>query len=146
MSSPSDRPQGAPDTQASAPDPGRWNDTQVEQIIGNLLRAGVFLAATVTFIGGVLYLWRYGALHPDYRLFRGEPAELRSVGGTLRFALEGRRRGIIQVGILLLIATPIARVVFSTYAFARERDRLYVGLTLVVLAILLYSLFWGHIG
>ena len=55
-------------------------------------------------------------------------------------ALQGRGRGIIQLGLLLLIATPIARVVFSVYAFARQRDRTYVLVTLVVLAVLLYSL------
>jgi Protein of unknown function (DUF1634) len=41
---------------------------------------------------------------------------------------------------LLLLATPVARVVFSIAAFALERDRMYVGITLVVLAILAYGL------
>jgi uncharacterized membrane protein len=121
-----------------------WGDTQVEQVIGHLLRTGVIMAAVVVMIGGIVYLAHYGLSHPDYRLFRGEPTELRSVSGTFQFALAGRRRGIIQFGLLLLIATPIARVVFSVYAFARERDWLYVGLTLVVLAVLLFSLFFSH--
>jgi uncharacterized membrane protein len=47
----------------------------------------------------------------------------------------------MQLGLLLLIATPIARVMFSAVAFAMERDRMYVGFTLIVLAVLLYSLF-----
>jgi len=48
--------------------------------------------------------------------------------------------GIIQLGLLLLIATPVARVAFSVVAFAAERDWLYVAITLIVLAILIYSL------
>ena len=50
-------------------------------------------------------------------------------------------RGIIQLGLLLLIATPVARVVFSVIGFVRQRDFVYVVLTLIVLAVLLYSLF-----
>jgi uncharacterized membrane protein len=41
---------------------------------------------------------------------------------------------------LLLMATPIARVALCAFAFFEQRDRLYVGVTLVVLAVLLYSL------
>ena len=47
----------------------------------------------------------------------------------------------MQLGLLLLIATPIARVMFSAVVFAIDRDRMYVGFTLLVLAVLLYSLF-----
>jgi uncharacterized membrane protein len=48
---------------------------------------------------------------------------------------------IIQLGILLLIATPVARVAFALVAFAIERDRLYVAVSLIVLAVLLFSFF-----
>ncbi|HLV81704.1 MAG TPA: DUF1634 domain-containing protein [Chthonomonadaceae bacterium] len=121
-----------------------WTDQQVEEIIGRLLIAGVLLAAVIVAGAGLLYLARHGAEPPHYRLFQGEPADLRSVRGAFDDALAGHSRGMIQVGLLLLIATPIARVVFSVFAFFRERDRLYVGITLVVLAVLLYSLFASH--
>lgn len=58
-------------------------------------------------------------------------------------ALELRSRGIIQLGLLLLLATPVARVAFSIYAFAHQRDLTYVFITSIVLAILLYSLASG---
>jgi uncharacterized membrane protein len=122
-----------------------WGDTQIEVIIGNLLRVGVTLSAVLVFVGGVLYLYKYGAVRPHYRIFRGEPEVIRSIPAVVRFALAEHSRGIIQAGLLLLIATPVARVVFSVYAFARERDWLYVGVTLLVLAILLYSLVWGKV-
>jgi uncharacterized membrane protein len=118
----------------------RWGDAQVEEIMGNLLRTGVMLSAAVVLIGGFLYLVRYGGEQPGYHLFHGEPQELSSVQGTLYFTLHGHRRGLIQVGLLLLIATPIARVIFSVYAFLRERDYLYLAITLVVLSVLAYSL------
>jgi uncharacterized membrane protein len=66
------------------------------------------------------------------------------MSGIVRDALTLRGRGIIQLGLLLLIATPVARVAFSVAAFAFQRDRLYVVVTLVVLAILLYSLTSGQ--
>lgn len=120
-----------------------WTDEQVERIVGTLLRSGVIIAALVVLVGGILYLIRYGATSPDYRVFRGEPANLRSVSGIVRGALSFRSRGVIQLGLLLLIATPVARVIFSVFAFALQRDRIYVIVTLIVLAVLIYSLAGG---
>ena len=57
----------------------------------------------------------------------------------------GRRRDLpVQLGLLLLIATPIARVVLAAVGFAFERDRMYVVVSLIVLAVLLFSLL--HVG
>jgi uncharacterized membrane protein len=122
-----------------------WTDKDVEQILGILLRTGVILAAVVVLIGCFFYLARHGSEPANYQAFRGEPAELRSLRGIIEDALALRARGIIQLGLLLLIATPVARVIFSVFAFARERDYTYVFLTLVVLAILTYSLVFGGI-
>jgi uncharacterized membrane protein len=121
-----------------------WTDEQAEQIIGNLLRAGVLAAALLVLVGGVLYLAHYGGQQPQLAGFHGEPSNLRSPSGVVKDALEGRRRGLIQLGLLLLIATPIARVAFSVVVFARQRDRLYVGVTLFVLAVLIFSLAGGR--
>jgi uncharacterized membrane protein len=121
-----------------------WTDEQVEQILGNLLRAGVVIAAFVVAIGGAMYLAEYGTALVDYHDFHGEPEELRHPAGILVGASALRTRGVIQLGLLLLVATPVARVIFSVFAFARERDWLYVLLTLIVLGVLLYSLFAAH--
>jgi uncharacterized membrane protein len=118
----------------------QWTDRNVEEIVGNLLRVGVIVAGVVVSIGGAVYLVRHGMEHADYHVFRGEPTDLRSVRGIVQSAVHGRGRGIIQLGLLLLIATPIARVAFSMFGFAAERDRMYVGFTAIVLAVLLYSL------
>ncbi len=121
--------------------PGRsWTDQRMENILGNLLRAGVLLSALVVSIGGAIYLWRHGHSPVNFRVFRGEPADLRDVRGIIRDAVGLHARGIIQLGLLLLIATPIARVAFSIFGFAQERDRMYVVFTVIVFLILLYSL------
>jgi uncharacterized membrane protein len=125
--------------------PGKPGDERVEQVMGNLLRAGVILAAAVVLLGGVVYLSRHGGERVDLRVFRGEPADLRSPAGIVADVLEFRGRGIIQFGLLLLIATPVARVAFSVFAFLWERDYTYVVLTLVVLGVLLGSLFVGFL-
>jgi uncharacterized membrane protein len=116
------------------------SDQQMDDFIGIILRVGVALAALVVLVGGVLYLHRYGNTFPDYRVFHGEPSDLRSVGGILRDVPVFRSRGIIQCGLLLLVATPLVRVAFAVVAFALQRDRTYVTVTLIVLSVLLYSL------
>jgi uncharacterized membrane protein len=121
----------------------RWSDERVDALLGGLLRTGVLLAAAIVALGGALYLAKYGAGTPAYGEFRGEPADLRSVGGIVRAALELRGRGLIQLGLLVLIATPVARVGFSMYAFFRQRDWKYVVITGVVLGLLVASLSGG---
>jgi uncharacterized membrane protein len=113
----------------------------MEVILGNLLRAGVLLSAAVVLSGACIYLSHHAHEPADYRIFRGEPSEFRTIPGVIQSVINGRGRGLIQLGLLLLIATPIARV-----AFAIERDRMYVAFTLIVLAILLYSLLGSGLG
>ena len=123
----------------------QWTDQNVEGWIGNLLRVGVTLAAAVVLLGGGIYLARHGRESPQYHVFRGEPTDLRTISGIVKEALAFQGRGLIQLGLLLLIATPVARVAFSVAAFAIERDWLYVVVTLIVLAVLVYSLTGGHL-
>jgi uncharacterized membrane protein len=122
----------------------RWTDQRVEVIVANLLRAGVILAAGVVAFGGAVFLRRHGHEISHYRIFAGEPEDLRSLRGILGGVASFHGRYIIQLGLLILIATPVARVAFSVVAFALERDRLYVGVTLLVLAVLIFSLGGGH--
>ncbi|MGA2430426.1 MAG: DUF1634 domain-containing protein, partial [Candidatus Acidiferrum sp.] len=82
----------------------------------------------------------------NYRVFAGEPAELRTISGIFHEALAFQGRGLIQLGLLVLIATPVARVAFSFFAFLYERDWTYVLVTVFVLGLLIYSLFGGHAG
>jgi uncharacterized membrane protein len=127
-----------------ATDSSRFTTEKMDLIVGNLLRAGVALSGALVFAGGLVFLYRHGADAPAYHVFRGEPADLRTVPGILLDVQSLRGRGIIQLGLLLLIATPVARVAFLVYAFARQRDLLYSAVAMIVLLLLAYSLTGGQ--
>jgi uncharacterized membrane protein len=121
----------------------RCTDEQVEKIIGHILQIGVMVAASIVLLGGIFYLSRYGSALPHYDIFHGEPADLQSASGIMKSVFSFHARGFIQFGVLLLIATPIARVIFSIIAFTLQRDRIYIFVTLIVMGVLFYSLFGG---
>ncbi|HKR54983.1 MAG TPA: DUF1634 domain-containing protein [Gemmatimonadales bacterium] len=106
-----------------------------------MLRFGVLTAAFVAAVGGALFLAQHGREPVHYAAFRGEPPELSSLVGILRGSFHLEARALTQLGLLLLIATPVARVALSLVGFFMERDRKYQAITLLVLAILLASLF-----
>ena len=120
------------------------SERRLDEIVGLLLRTGVLIAAFFVLTGGVLYLMRQNGPIPNDHVFHGEPEELRSVSGVVHAALALRGEGLIQFGLLILIATPIARVAFSLFAFLYQKDWVYVAVTLVVLGLLLYSLLGSH--
>ncbi len=117
-----------------------FDDERLENLLGNMLRAGVVIAALTVLAGGIIFLARHGGEPPAYHVFRGEPGDLRTVTGIVGDILDVRGRGLIQFGLLLLIATPIGRVVLSAGIFALQRDTRYVVFTLIVLAVLFYGL------
>ena len=141
-------PAQAPARQPRPFQPQPWRDRRIEVILGNLLRTGVLISAAVVLLGACIYLSRHAHEPADYRVFRGEPSEYRTIPGVIQSVIVGRGRGqgLIQLGLLVLIATPIARVAFSVVGFAIERDRMYVAFTLIVLATLLYSLLGSGVG
>lgn len=116
------------------------DDRRLESQIGTLLRAGVLTAAAIVTVGGVFYLVQHHTEPAHYGTFQEERSDLRTVTGITGSALHLRSLGLIQLGVLLLIATPVARVVFAVAGFALERDRLYVIVSIIVLAILVFSL------
>jgi uncharacterized membrane protein len=104
----------------------------------------VLLAGAVVLLGGAVYLIRHATEPvPSYREFHGVPEEYRHVSTIVASTAAFSGRGIIQLGLLILIATPIARVVFSVFAFAAQRDYTYVAVTVIVLAVLVYGLLSG---
>ena len=108
-----------------------------DRAVSLVLRIGVILAATLVVLGGTLYLIRHGHEQPRYGVFQEESAELRHLPGIFRRATSGSARGLIQLGLLVLIGTPVARVVTSLILFIEEKDRTYVLVTAAVLVILL---------
>jgi uncharacterized membrane protein len=142
-----------PPEPAGAPD-GREPITWMELMISYVLRGGVLLSATVILCGITLAAVRrdtgYAPIQPHHLsdilafhpvagpgYFPTDPA------AVLRAALVGKPYAIIGLGMLLLIATPVLRVALSVVFFLAQRDWLYVGITVFVLAVLLLSLIAG---
>ncbi|HEV8613138.1 MAG TPA: DUF1634 domain-containing protein [Gemmatimonadales bacterium] len=121
----------------------RWSDERVAQWVGNVLRSGVIAAAAVTLLGAIALLLQHGSELADYHVFGGAHAELRSISSVVAGALRLDNKAVVQLGIILLLATPVVRVLLSLVAFILQRDRLYMVITSLVLAILLYSLLLG---
>jgi uncharacterized membrane protein len=118
---------------------GHFDDRRMEMTMGILLQVGVLLASFVMLIGGILYIRAHHGEMPNYRVFSSEPQRLRHFGGVMGGIKAGDPAAIIQLAVLLLIATPVARVVFAFIAFLAERDKLYMVISSAVLAVLLYG-------
>jgi uncharacterized membrane protein len=119
-------------------------DHRLDAAIGYLLRIGVSVAAVIVLSGLILYLAHSNDELPDFSHFRGHPIHLSGAGRILSQALSLNSSGVIYLGILLLIATPVARVLFCIAGFAAEKDRFYIGVSSLVFAILVYALFFHH--
>ena len=115
-------------------------DRDIEKIMGGLLRYGVLTSAIIVLTGAIFYLCQHGFDSPQYRRFLGEPKRITEFKEVWRSALQGRGRSIIQMGLFFLIATPIARIIFSVVGYLLEKDYLYVIITIIVLSIILYNL------
>jgi uncharacterized membrane protein len=122
---------------------GSFNDARMEAIMGRLLQVGVLLSASVVLAGGAMFLRAHAGDRADYRTFVAHPLELRHPASLLGDLLRGDASAIVELGILLLIATPVCRVIFAVVGFAIERDRLYVAISLTVLAVLLFGMLRG---
>ena len=114
-------------------------DTDLEIVIGQLLRYGVLLSSLVVAAGGMVYLYRHGSEPPLYRQFKGEPSKMKEIGPLWQAVQRGEGRPLIQLGLLILIATPIARILFSVFGYLLEKDYLYTVITAVVLAVILLN-------
>jgi len=123
----------------------KFRDTDMQAVLGWVLRIGVIVSISIVIFGGVLYLYRHGGETAGHSKFIGIP-DFTQIGGIVQGILDFRGRSIIQLGIILLIATPIMRIIFSTIGFALEKDRLYVGISLLVLLIIIFSSISGHIS
>ncbi len=119
------------------------HDRDIQLMIGNLLRAGVVLAFFIVLAGAVIYLFRHGNELPEYHVFQRGLNNFHTFSAIWEGLLAGHGRAIIQFGIVVLILTPISRIAFSVIGFLLEKDYLYAGITLAVLAIIISSLIAG---
>ncbi|MCU7549307.1 DUF1634 domain-containing protein [Chitinophagaceae bacterium LB-8] len=115
-------------------------DRDMETIMGKVLRFGVLASVTIVTIGGIVYLVQHGSQKPYYQQFVGEPRRFREIQKIMQTALQGRGRSVIQLGLLVLMATPLARIAFSIIGYILEKDFLYVVITLIVFSVIILSL------
>ena len=111
----------------------------MENVIGYLLRYGVITASLVVLAGGIVYLYRHGHQLPEYGQFHGEPDKYRKPAPMWQAIMRGEGRPLIMLGLLILIATPIARIAFSIFGYLLEKDYLYTVLTVIVLLVILWN-------
>ena len=111
-------------------------DERLEQLVGTLLRTGVVLAAAIVLAGGAGYLAVSAKTPVAYRQFLKPSGvhNLRALGEL------PPAEALILAGLLVLIVTPVARVILALVAFVLQPDTTYVICTLIVLVILLYSI------
>ncbi len=119
-------------------------DQDIERLIGLQLRFGVIIASLIVLIGGLIYLKQFGALAvPNYHSFTGAKAGYTSLGEIFKGVYIANAKGVIELGVVALIITPILRIAFSLVGFIIEKDKLYIWITATVLAIMMVSIFGG---
>ena len=116
---------------------------RIEAIIGKAMIATVLVAGFIVACGGIAYLIHHGTAAVHYGVFKGEPTDLRTLRGVLSDVLDASGRGIIQLGLVVLVAAQVMRVVLTMWLFAVEKDRAFVGVSALVLIVLLFSLLSG---
>ncbi|WP_312363027.1 DUF1634 domain-containing protein [Sphingobacterium sp.] len=124
-----------------------WGDKDISLLVGQILRTGVVIASSILILGGILYLIVHGQeTVPNYSDFVGEGNSNTTITGIITGALSQNVPQIIQLGVLLLIFTPIVRVIGSLFGFVIEKDKLYIIITLIVLAVIIGSILSGVKG
>jgi uncharacterized membrane protein len=121
----------------------RPTDHDLDLSIAAMLRFGVTLAAIIVIIGGALYLRHPLSATPDLQHFQAGVPSLTTISGIITGVIHLSPPSIIQFGMVILIATPVARVLLCVIGFARQKDRLYVFISSFVLLVLIYSLSKG---
>ncbi|UKT62890.1 DUF1634 domain-containing protein [Pedobacter mucosus] len=119
------------------------NDKDIQVVLGTLLRAGVIISMSIVLLGGIIFLVHNNGIITDYKVFKPELAKFSSIAAIFKGVLTFQGDAIVQFGVLMLIFTPIARIIFAIFSFLLERDYLYVFIGLIILAIITFSLSSG---
>lgn len=118
-----------------------WGDPDMELVISRIMRYGIVVASVIVIIGAITFLSNYGQEKPQYSTFTGQPKELTNVFRIISSLSSTSGRGLIEFGMVVLIAIPVLRVAFSIASFIVEKDRVYIIITSIVFILLLFSLF-----
>lgn len=123
-----------------------FKDKDMQAVIGWILRIGVFVSTAFVITGGIIFLFNHGHSQIDFVSFNKVPDFISNLSGVIEGVIHLKGQAIIQFGIVLLIATPVLRVIFAGIGFLLEKDYLYTFISILVLLIIITSMISGHIG
>lgn len=116
---------------------------ETELMIGYVLRAGLWLSVVIVLMGGSLYLLQNGGHLIHYQVFeQGSKANLSALSEIWGDVFSFSARGIIELGLLVLVFTQVLRVVLTAWMFFVVRDYFFTIISLLILGVLIYSIFW----
>lgn len=118
-------------------------EKDIQVLLGTLLRAGVIISMSIVLVGGVIFLIHNNGAITDYKVFTPELSKFSSITEIFAGLLTMQGDAIVQFGVLMLIFTPIARIIFAIFSFSLEKDYLYVLIGFIILAIIAVSLSGG---
>ncbi len=121
-------------------------DEKIQNALAKMMVAGTIVAAAIIGAGLLWFLWANPGIKAEDHIFHKEPRyyenPISMVQHALAFDQIGHRRSLIMIGVLLLLLNPVARVALAAVGFAKQQDRQYTVISLIVLAVLLFSFFW----
>ena len=101
---------------------------RIDRWITFVLRAGMILSVCIMVLGLAIYI-----------LFPAQSSTAVSIQQLPTEILEGNGQAILLVGILVLIATPLARVLTALAVFIIDRDLKFIAICALVLFVLLLA-------
>lgn len=121
-----------------------FTDVDLNRSVGNLLRLGVILSVITSLIGFIKLFTEGFKMPKKYKLLEMGSSSEKVWGHFWETLCKGEGMAIIQLGILLLIFTPLMRIIFALIGYLKEKDYVYVIISSIVLAIMAVSFFTGY--
>ncbi|CAA7195814.1 DUF1634 domain-containing protein [Chryseobacterium potabilaquae] len=121
-----------------------FTDVDLNRSVGNLLRLGVVLSVTTSLIGFIKLFLEGFKMPKKYSLLNIGSSSEKVWGHFWNSLCKGEGMAIIQLGILLLIFTPLMRIIFALVGYLKEKDYVYVVISSIVLVIMAISFFTGY--
>ncbi|KQT33114.1 hypothetical protein ASG22_18000 [Chryseobacterium sp. Leaf405] len=121
-----------------------FTDADLNRSVGNLLRLGVILSVITSLVGFIKLFTEGFKMPKKYKLLDMGTSSEKVWGHFWDTLCKGEGMAIIQLGILLLIFTPLMRIIFALIGYLKEKDYVYVVISSIVLAIMAVSFFTGY--
>lgn len=119
------------------------SEKRLQSVVSVTLRSGVLFASVIGIVGGLLFLATYGSETVNFSSFDGTASpyvSLSSISRALGAGGQVEYLAVVQIGVIVLLLTPIVRVALSIVGFTLAGDKTYVAITTVVLLTLIASI------